>query len=321
MQTALMPLALDLQLPWNVDEKQEQKFQRILKRFLIPLLIFLLVVPWLPVFELSYENTADEEEVVTTVMLKPLEPIPPPPIPEKKITGKSKPVAAAVVDQPKPSPKMAHMKEQKIKPKQDGENALKASQGLNELSNQLTALRGTLDLARLQTRNVTTSKHGEFKRNSREFLGKDGAVQRSDGIEMDETLVVSNNNGLAEYTSTTVDGLGTGDAPISTLASHTSYKKGQRDMESIRRTLERAKSSVHSLYQQALIENPDLAGKFTFKLVIEPDGSISNLSLLASELGLSDLERNILERIRTVNFGAKEVSPTIVEYKFVFLPS
>lgn len=320
MSAAVMPLALDLQLPWLVDEKQEQKFQRLLKRFLIPLLVLFIVIPWLPVFELSYEPE-DSDEVVTTVLMKPIE-VPAPPIPEQKVeTLKPKPVAAVEPDQPKPSPQMAQEKPQNIKVKQDSENAMDKSRGLNELSTQLSALRGSLDLARLQTRNVTNNTQGEAKTNAREFLGKDGAVQRSDGIEVDEKLVVSNSRGLAAYTSTSVDGLGMGDSPVSTLASHASYKQGQRDMESIRRTLERTKSSVHSLYQQALLDHPDLAGKFTFKLVIEPDGSISNLSLLASELGMAELESRILERIRTVNFGAKEVSPTVVEYKFVFLPS
>jgi len=318
MQTAVMPLALELELPWSIDSRQEERFRNILLWLLIPLLAFLIIVPWMPVFELSYESI-ESDEVVTTVLLKPLEEVPQPEPEEKKVVSKSVPVAAAEKpEEPRPSPKMAQAKEQKIKPKQDG---LENTQGLNELSSQLTALRGSLNLAKLQTRNVTNSTHGQAKRAEREFLGRDGAVRRSDGIEVDEKLVVSSGSGLAEYTSTTVDGLGLGDAPVSTLASHTSYKKGQRDMESIRRTLERTKSSVHSLYQQALMDNPSLAGKFTFKLVIQPDGSVSNLSLLASELGLSDLERSILDRIRAVNFGAREVSPTVVEYKFVFLPS
>lgn len=319
MQTAVMPLALELELPWNVDERQQDRFKNILLLLLVPLLAFLIVVPWLPVFELSYE-IKESDEVITTVMLKPVEELPQPEPEEKKVVSKAVPAAAVaeVAEQPQPSPKMAQAKEQKIKPKQEG---LDKTQGLNELSSQLTALRGSLNLAKLQTRNVTTSKHGQVKRAEREFLGKDGAVRRSDGIEVDEKLVVGGGAGLAEYTSTTVDGLGLGDAPVSTLASHTSYKKGQRDMESIRRTLERTKSNVHSLYQQALLDNPSLGGKFTFKLVIQPDGSVSNLSLLASELGLNDLERSILDRIKAVNFGAREVSPTVVEYKFVFLPS
>ncbi len=315
------PLALDLQLAWTNDEAQEKKFQRILQRILTPLLILLIAVPWLPVFELSYEER-ESTEVVTTVMLDPIEePVPPPPLPKNPVKPvKSKPVEQVKPEQPQPSPKMAQQKPRE-KVKQDSPNASDHSRGLNELSTQLTALRGTLDLARLQNRNVTNSTKGEVRNNEREFLGKDGAVRRSDGIDVDDAMLSDSAPGLAAYESSSVDGLGLGNAPVSSLASHSSYKKGQRDMESIRRTLERTKSSVHSLYQNALNDNPDLAGKFTFYLVIEPDGSISKLSLLASELGLAELERRILERIRSVNFGAKEVSKTEVEYKFVFLPS
>jgi hypothetical protein len=96
---------------------------------------------------------------------------------------------------------------------------------LNELSSQLAALRGTLDVKRLQNRNVTSSTQGEVKRSAREFLGTDGAVKPSDGIEVDENMLSSNSDGLAAYQATAVDGLGLGDSPVSTLASHSSYKK------------------------------------------------------------------------------------------------
>ena len=75
------------------------------------------------------------------------------------------------------------------------------------------------------------------------------------------------------------------------------------------------------LYQKALLDHPDLGGKFKFKLVIEPSGEVSNLQLLTSELNIDELERQFLEHIKRVNFGAKDVSATSVEYTFVFLPS
>lgn len=320
MIATMQPMALDLQLPWSDDPRQEQTFRRLLKLVLVPLLILILVIPWLPVFELSFVNDR-EQAVMTTVMLEPLEePVPPPPPEEPAQPERAKPVVAATEpEQPKPAPKKASARGEKVK--QDSPNAMAQSQGLNELSSQLTALRGTLDLARLQNRNVSSSTQGSAKQNTREYLGRDGAVKRSDGIEVDDAMLAGDTAGLADYTSTQVDGLGLGDAPVSTLASHSSYKNGQRDMESIRRTLERTKSSVNSIYQKALMDNPELAGKFTFKLVIEPDGRISNLKLLVSELGMADVEREILAKIQRVNFGAKEVSPAVVEYKFVFLPS
>lgn len=126
---------------------------------------------------------------------------------------------------------------------------------------------------------------------------------------------------LAEHYSTEVEGVMGGDSPANSQYSHGSGQAGKRDMESIRRTLEQTKSSVYTLYQRALLDNPDLAGKFTFSIVIEPNGSISQLRMVVSELGIVELENSILARIKEVNFGAKEVSPTVIEYKFVFLPS
>ncbi|WP_018276232.1 AgmX/PglI C-terminal domain-containing protein [Teredinibacter turnerae] len=321
MTTAVQPLALDIRLPWAEDEAQEKAFQRWLKRILIPVLVMMLVIPWLPVFDLSYEAQR-EPAVVTEVMLEPLEEPLPPPTPEPVELAQpvtAKPVIEEEPQQARAQPKVAKKKGPAIK--QDGENALADSQGLNALSNQLTALRGTLNLASLQNRNVSSSTQGEAKQSNREFLGKDGAVKRSDGITVDDSMLSGDPAGLAEYNSTKIAGVGSADLPISTLATHRSNKKGQRDMESIRRTLERTKSSVDAIFQKALVDNPELGGKFTFKLVIEPDGSISNLQLLGSELGVATLESEILRKIRALNFGAREVSPAIVEYDFLFFPS
>src|SRR5690606_30491807 len=125
----------------------------------------------------------------------------------------------------------------------------------------------------------------------------------------------------AAYSGVAVQATAYSDQPGGSELSFLSGQAGRRDMENIRRTFEAAKSSVYSLYLQALHEHPELAGKFIFRLVIEPDGSISELQLVSSELGLRRLETTILERIRTINFGAKDVSPTAVEYAFSFLPS
>ncbi|WP_028876006.1 AgmX/PglI C-terminal domain-containing protein [Teredinibacter turnerae] len=321
MTIAVQPLALDIRLPWAEDEAQEKAFQRWLKRILIPVLVMMLVIPWLPVFELSYEAQR-EPPVVTQVMLEPLEEPLPQPTPEPVELAQpvaAKPVIEEEPQQARAQPKVAKKKGPAVK--QDSENAMADSQGLNALSSQLTALRGSLNLASLQSRNVSSNTQGEAKQSNREFLGKDGAVKRSDGITVDDSMLSGDSAGLEEYNSTQIAGVGSADLPISTLATHRSNKKGQRDMESIRRTLERTKSSVDAIFQKALVDNPELGGKFTFKLVIEPDGSISNLQLLGSELGVATLESEILRKIRALNFGAREVSPAIVEYDFLFFPS
>jgi outer membrane biosynthesis protein TonB len=333
MTAATEPFALNLELPWQSGEDQDKKFKQTLKRVLIPLLLLFLIVPWLPLFEKEFEET--ETEIVVTKIL--LEPIPEPkPIAEAK--EKVKPPKPVEKEPPKPKeivkpepkttliktpkPKSGSAKKTAVKTdKVDKKIAIKSSQGLNELSNQLSALRGSVDLTRLKNKNLSDNKVGTAARSSRTVLGSDQVNRKSGGINVDGSVLENQSTTLAAHTTTAVDGLVEGGTGPSGNSAYLSAKQGQRDMESIRRTLERTKSNVYSLYQKALLERPELSGKFVFKILIEPDGSISDLKLISSELGISELERKILNRIKTVNFGPEDVSVTPVEYKFVFLPS
>ena len=318
MSQVFEPKALELVLPWEVDEQQEERFKKWLIRIVVPLLIFLLIVPWLPKIELAYEEP-EVEIVKTKIVLEPKiieQPIPEPPkVVPKPVPKKAQPVPARpVVSAPAAPPSEAP---------QETVQDFAAAQGLSGLSSELSSLRSSLDLKKLQNKNVSRSESGSVEHSATQVLGKDSATRVSAGIEVDDADMRNNAVALAEHASLVVEGASPGGVPGGTAhtAAYGSFKAGMRDMESIRRTLERTKSSVHSIYQKALLDDPNLAGKFTFKLVIEPSGEVSKLTLVASELGVDALEQRILERIKNVNFGAKDVSPTSVEYKFIFLPS
>ena len=311
----LQPLALELSLPWAGDSQQDDKFIRMLLRFLIPLFLLFFLVPFLPVFERTQEPP--EPTVTTTVILKPVEVIPvepekPKPKPKPKPVVTKKKVREA-------SPKL--VTRQKVKPKVEPKKSLEKSQGLNQLSSQLSALRGTLDIARLQTKNVTTSKLGEAKVSTRDFLGQDGGARRSDGIEVSDEMLSGSATGLEGYRSTSVNGTGKGQSKFTNSSAHRSSKRGERDIESVRRTLERAKSRMFAEYNIARRNNPDIEGRYVFEIMIEPSGEISQANLVISELGVSSLETAILDKIRQLNFGAKDVLRTRVKYTFNFFPS
>lgn len=319
------PQALGLELPWQRDAEQEERFKRLLKRALAGALIFALLVPWLPVFEKALQ-TPEETVVRTRMLMEPLvqpepepEPIPAPeplpvqpptPAPTPEPTTRSEP-SSVVADRPPAPPPPP--------PAVDRESVMR-EQGLVGLDDQFSALRGNVSVAKLQRRNVTRSDMGQQEYSTRDRLGQDIATQRSDGIQVDHVMT-QNEVSLADYRGVSVQASAYSDDPGGSQLSYLSGQSGRRDMENIRRTFEAAKSSVYSLYIQALNENPNLGGKFIFRLVIEPDGSISELELVSSELGVQRLERTILDRIRNINFGAQNVSPTAVEYAFSFLPS
>lgn len=316
--TAMEPMALDLHLPWERDEQRDAAFKRTLKRLAIPLLLLFVVVPWLPTFDTGLDV---EEETVkrTQVLLDPIEPPEPEPVtPEPPPPSKPepKPVEPTAAPTPKPEPAAAPAPQ----PEPDTRQSVADSQGMDELSNQLSAVRNAANVASMQRKNLSNNEGGNVARTERARLGRE-MTARSNGTVVDESVMQSDITALSAHQAAEVEGVDMDSMPASNQRSHLSGQAGQRDMESIRRKLEQAKGNVYALYQRALQEDPNLTGEFTFKLVIEPNGSISQLTLLVSELGMSDLEQQILARIEQVDFGAMPVPPTVVEYRFVFLPS
>ncbi|MCW8193613.1 AgmX/PglI C-terminal domain-containing protein [Proteobacteria bacterium 005FR1] len=315
------PRALDLDLPWQDNPEQEQRFKKLLTAALVVITLFAVTIPWLPIFE---SDVAPEDKVTRTkVVLDPIQPEPepqpqpqpvvepPPPAPKPQPKPEPQPESRAIAERPPAPPPKAEPP--------DRESVMRDA-GLANLSNQLNAMRGSVSVAKLQRKNVSKSELGKQEYSTRDKFGVNVAAQRSQGVQTDQ-VVRQDNVSLSDYRGVPVQATTYSDDPGGSQISYLSGQAGSRDMESIRRTFEAAKSRVYALYLQALNQNPQLAGKFIFRLVIEPDGTVSELELVNSELGLRDLENTILERIRGINFGAKEVSPTAVEYAFSFLPS
>jgi outer membrane biosynthesis protein TonB len=348
MSTTLSPLAFELVLPWHLNEERERAFYSTLKKVLIPIIILFLLLPWLEQIDTGKAPPLAKPIITTRVILEPKKPVAKPVQPTPAEPTEFVPLESPIVIQPpkdlpkppsmtketagsKKGPKGKDQGKAALAPVEDTKTALVKSQALSELSNQLRSLRGSIDIAKMQNKNVSNSTGGTVAASNTEVLGAERAEKRGSGrgLAVNERTMRGDIVGLADHISTSVDGVpgGTGgggnggNSPNGGNFSRLSGQGGRRDMESIRATLEAAKSSVYSLYQRALLDHPDLAGKFTFSIVIQPNGSISDLKVVASELGLKELENSILARIKQINFGAKEVSATALEYKFVFLPS
>jgi outer membrane biosynthesis protein TonB len=97
--------------------------------------------------------------------------------------------------------------------------------------------------------------------------------------------------------------------------------KASRAIEDVRLVFERNKGSIYAIYNRALRDEPGLQGKVVLKLTIAPSGGITSLSIVSSELKMPDIESKLLARIRTFDFGAKDVNEMVVNYPLDFLPS
>lgn len=95
-----------------------------------------------------------------------------------------------------------------------------------------------------------------------------------------------------------------------------------RTDEEIQIVFDRYKSAFYRLYNRELRKDPTLRGQMVLRLTIEPDGSVSMCVLHASDMDAPELSAQVVDRVRTINFGAKpEVQALTIVYPIDFLPA
>lgn len=120
----------------------------------------------------------------------------------------------------------------------------------------------------------------------------------------------------------TGDGTGVGGAGSGKGGTLTKSGSGKasRSIEDVKLVFERNKGAIYAIYNRALRDDPSLQGKVIVELVIAPSGD-ATVRLVSSELKSPDLENKLLARIRSFDFGAKDVEVMKVTWPVDFLPS
>jgi TonB family protein len=118
----------------------------------------------------------------------------------------------------------------------------------------------------------------------------------------------------------TGDGTGVGGGKGGTLTKGSSGK-ASRSIEDVKLVFERNKGAIYAIYNRALRDDPGLQGKVVLELTIAPAGEVSGLRIISSELKNEELEKKLLARIRSFDFGAKDVEVMKVTWPVDFLPS
>ncbi|HHJ81171.1 MAG TPA: AgmX/PglI C-terminal domain-containing protein [Candidatus Tenderia electrophaga] len=142
------------------------------------------------------------------------------------------------------------------------------------------------------------------------------ASRGSGGIDTSKFSRSASDNELAGRESTTV----TSEIEEMVVASAPEQDSRGRSEEDIKRILRANYNAIYTAYQRELRRNPLLKGKVLFHIVIEPDGSVSECSIMDSELNHPKLERKLALRIKRINFGAEDVETTTIDFPIAFLP-
>ncbi len=294
---------------------EDQYFYRLLWPGLLLWLLVAVVVPALTVPERSRQLQEQLPPQLARVLLEERK-APPPPEPE--------PVAEQVV-KPEPVAEPVAATAEQVKPDPQQARAQAEQAGLMAMRDELAALRQSFQLnntppqVKSTGQQQATQVERKLLRNeaSKQFASAEAAALAGD-IARSE-LADTGSTALAETELQGLSASGQRDALPRSNSDTGSAGLGRSEAE-IRRVLEANKSSLYTLYSRALRSNPLLTGKVVFELVINPDGSLADVSIVRSELNDSKLERQLMLRLRAVNFGAANVALTRSTWTVEFLP-
>jgi hypothetical protein len=306
-----------LTMPWTWGGEDDRRFQKSLLSTLAFCLLLTLLFSLirLPVTQAPAE--APPEQVLHITMALPRPPAParvlPPPPPKLAV---QKPIE-------KPTPQQARKPptEEPVKPAVETPEPPKPA-GLMAFKDRLAALADTkVDPALGAQANINNanSSSGTPERAmlTTSAPGSSGginlaAVSRGLGGGGERNAI--RGGALTQASS----GIGTGAAASRPVSGGPG--PGRTD-EEIQIVFDRHKAQLYRLYNLELRRDPTLQGKIILRLTIEPDGTVSLCQLHATNMNAPDLATQVVERVKTFNFGAKVVPPVTIIYPIDFLPT
>jgi protein TonB len=306
------------ELPWSLSTEQEQQYRQILLRTVGGVMILALLLSILPIPQADPDDVKEIPKRFAKLILERKAPPPPPPPvvvkeePEKVVKDDPKP-EKVVKKAPEPEPVID-------KVEQARDNAKVA--GLLPFANELADLRDNKTLDKLnQDKQLLGGVEGDAPRAERSLITSK-AGRASGGIN---TAALSRNtggSGLAGRSTTQVASNAADFGAGGGAARRTgSSNKASRSREEIEMVFDRNKGAIYSLYNRALRKDPSLEGKLVLRLTIAPTGAVTFCEVVSSELGDSELERKLVQRILLFRFDAKDVEAITTTKPIDFFPA
>jgi hypothetical protein len=305
-------------MPWTQGGEEDQRFRKSAGIALLLCLVFALVVPYiqLPQRILKPEVAVPERIVRLLIESQPKPPAPreqPKLKPQEKLAEqkpvKEEPRVAATPTKETPQPEEKAATEQGILAFREKFAAMQEDQALARLGAQ-AQINNSSDSGPVQRSMLTTNAPGSSGGINLASLSRGvGGSGRGDGMaRVAVTRVTSGIGGIGKPGS---------DRPLSGDGVGPS-----RTDEEIQIVFDRYKAALYRLYNKELRKDPTLRGQMVLRLTIEPDGSVSLCALQASDMNAPELSAQVVDRVKTINFGAKEGVPAItILYPIDFLPA
>ncbi len=303
-------------LPW-VQSANDRRFLRILLVCVVSFSIFGAIVPFLPTSEpVKKDLKSVSPRLAKLIMEKRNMPPPPKPV-RQKAKPKPKLKKKPRVKEKKPLKKPV---KKKLSKKQKVAKKAAATSGLMTMTDELSALRDSFDMAEFDDQPLSKAGKTKTQNFSAPSVISSTAMKSSGGIRNSQLSKSTGGSKLASRSTTKVR------SNINTTVARKPVKRGKsgrviRPEYEIEQVFQKNKGAIYSIYNRALRKDPTLQGKVVIELTIAPNGKVIKARILSSDLNNPKLERKLLARVKLFRFKSGSTERVTVKYPIDFLPS
>ena len=294
---------------WALEQQTDARFRRITAGVGFSLLALALLVPML------------------RLSLPEKKPAPPEPLQVARLLPDERPVVAheqtEQTHQQQPAPAPRQQAAVKTTPSSSPDARRIAEQsGLLQLRDQLQSLRDQQPQAINRSRTLLTAASNTPSFSSRSDLASDALAQSG--------ATITDHGGVsAGAAGTSLGTRRTGAVQSAFNGGGTAAGAGSepgragRTLQEIQLIFDRSKGAFDAIFTRTARETSGMdAGRISVSLTIAPDGSVMRCQIISSSFNNPAFEEKVLQRIRALNFGAKNVPVfTFQNYALNFLLS
>ena len=311
-----------LAVSWSPESRDNRVFYIITACVITCILVFALIVSsvTVPVKERRVKQAVPDRVAKFITKTKK------PEIKKPEPKAKPKPI-------PKPSPKVVRKKEteaEKKKPltvKEKKARETAANSGLLALGSQLADLMDTTDVSSQVGAKISKASDSSAKvaavdtglLTANASAGTGGANTSDYVAAVGSTQLSQRDIDLVKQSLVKSDEV----EKVAGSNSKANQPRGDnvRSEEEVQMIFDQNKSQLYSIYNRERRKKPGLKGRLVLEITIAPDGSVSNVRIVSTELNDPALERRLVERVKFFKFKSSSVEPVTVTFPIEFLPS
>lgn len=303
---------------WELSAEADRRFRRIAAIVAVPIALLALATQ---IWDFRTPPRPEAEfDTTQYVQLLPEKVIPPPP-PAVKPAETKTPEAKPEVKPAKPE----------VKPEKKPEPVVPPTKSAREIAQKSGVLALSDQLADLRDKNLTPITSPQTLTSA---ISSKGGIGPSSGGDALAATAAAGSGGIGDKAVATAESSGdlgarrTGSVK-SPLGFGTDRSRGQggagpgdgRSLNEVKLTFDKNAGPFYAIFNRAARENANIGrGTIRVKITIAPSGAVTSCTLISSTYNDAEFERKVVERVKLLNFGAKNVPPFTADYPIYFIP-